>query len=165
MPDAATTASPPRDLREELGKRDPFESPEQEAYLNLLRTASVLSDDFDRLFADHGISQPLFNVLRIVAGHGPGGVASQTIARHLISRGPDVTRLVDRLERAGLAERRSCDRDRRVVHVRLTSKGRATVRRLGGAVIELHARQLSHLDDRELRELSRLLFAARHPPG
>ena len=150
-------------LREELGKRNPFESVEQEAYLSLLRTASVLSADFDELFASHGLSQPLYNVLRIVAGHGEGGVATQTIGRHLISRGPDVTRLVDRLARAGLARRVPCDRDRRVTHVRLTDAGRARLAGLAAEVDALHRRQLAHVGGERLRELGRTLYAVRHP--
>jgi DNA-binding MarR family transcriptional regulator len=157
------TDGSPRHLAEELGKRDPFVSPAQEAYLNLLRSASTLAGAFETLFAEHGLSQPLYNVLRIVAGHGPGGVRSQQIAKDLITRGPDVTRLVDRLVRAGHVERRPCKDDRRVVYVHLTRSGRGLLKKLRKRVDELHVQQLGHLSEKELGELSRLLFLARHP--
>ncbi len=166
--DAAVQDAPPRanaapaSLREELGKRGDFESSEQEAYLNLMRTASQLAVGFERLFEGFGLSESLYNTLRIVAGHGRKGVRSQTIAQHLVSRGPDVTRLVDRLVKRGLVERRPCERDRRVVHVRLTRAGRALLAKMNPAVSDLHRRQLSHLDDEQLHALNLLLFAARH---
>lgn len=152
----------PSDLGEELGKHNPFESLEQEAFLNLVRTASQLTIDFDRLFRETGLSMALYNTLRIVAGHGKAGVPSQTIARHLVSRGPDVTRLVDRLVKQGLAERSPCGRDRRVVYIRLLPAGRKLIDTVRPQVDRLHKRQLQHLGDAKLIKLSKLLFEARH---
>ena len=88
-------------LGDEIGKSKPFETPEQEAYLNLLRTASVLSEGFARLFAAHGLSETAYNALRILRGAGEGGRMCQEIGGQLVARVPDVTRLVDRLERRG----------------------------------------------------------------
>lgn len=153
----------PRSLREELGKHTEFELAEQEAFLNLIRTAADLTADFDRLFAEAELSQPLYNVLRIIAGHGETGVPSQAIARDLISRGPDVTRLVDRLTRRGLVERVPGAEDRRVVFVRLLPPGRKLLDMLAPKVRDLHRAQLGHLGEAKLRQLSKLLFEARHP--
>lgn len=163
----ATNAVPqaPHDLREELGKHDEFESAEQETFLNVIRTAADLTADFDRLFAEAELSNPLYNVLRIVAGHGKEGVPSQAIARDLVSRGPDVTRLVDRLSRRGLVERVPCPQDRRVVYVRLLPAGRKLLDSLAPKVRDLHRAQLGHLSETKLRQLSKLLFEARHPKG
>jgi DNA-binding MarR family transcriptional regulator len=152
----------PRNLAEEIGKRTAFESPEQEAFLNLVRTREALAADFDTLFRAHGLSHSQYNVLRIVRGHGRAGVPCQQIVAHMISREPDVTRLIDRLEAAGLVARERSIEDRRVVRVTLTPEGAALLRRLDRPLAELHRRQLGHLGPRKLRMLSRLLVEARH---
>jgi DNA-binding MarR family transcriptional regulator len=155
-------------LQSELKKRQPFDSPEQEAYLNVLRTAATLGSDFDRLFKAHDLSEATYNILRILRGHAeshPGGIPCQTIGDELISRLPDVTRLVDRLERAGMVKRSSTPQDRRVVLVGITRKGLAALEALDEPVAALHRRQLAHLARTDLDELSRLLVKARHPQG
>lgn len=155
-------------LREEIGKRRPFESPEEEAYLNLLRTLSVLSGPIDALFRAHGLSEPTYNVLRVLRGEGPPGVSCGVIGQRLVARVPDVTRLVDRLEGLGLAARLRTPEDRRVVLVSITRPGLEVLARLDGPLLELHRAQLGHLGPRELGELSRLLVRARRredPPG
>ena len=165
-------------LAQEIGKRGAFDSPEQEAYLNLVRTHAALSSDFARLFKAHGVSEPQYNVLRILAGSragdqsggagsagggggGGGGRTMEGIGADMVARDPDVTRLVDRLERAGLVERRRSEEDRRVVVVRITPKGRGLLRRLRGPVLELHRAQLGSMGEPRLRELCDLLVAAR----
>jgi DNA-binding MarR family transcriptional regulator len=158
MPARAPTLSP---LARELHKRRPFESPEQEAMLNLVRTAEHLSGDFDALFKSRGLSGATYNVLRILRGAGAEGRPCHQIGEHMVARVPDVTRLVDRLERAGLAERRRIARDRRVVMIHVTPKGLRVLADLDGPVADLHARQLGHLTRAELAELSRLLAKAR----
>ena len=153
-----------RSLGEEIGKRGAFESAEQEAYLNLVRTHSMLSAGFARLFKAHGISEPQYNVLRIVAGGCGGGGAGPTmeeIGADMVARDPDVTRLVDRLEKAGLVERRRSEEDRRVVMVRITGKGRGLLARLREPAAALHRDQLGHLGARRLAQLSALLASAR----
>ena len=92
-------------LAQEIGKKQPFESAEEEAFLNIVRTANVLTSDAARFIKRYGLSEPQYNALRILRGHGPRGVPSQTIGEQLVSQVPDITRLVDRLVRAGLAER------------------------------------------------------------
>lgn len=150
------------DLQHELGKRNPFESLEQEATLNLLRTQDYLATEFTRLFEAHGLSGPQYNVLRILRGHG-GGVPSNVIAGQMITRMPDITRLVDRLEKAGYVERGRIPEDRRVVLVKITPAGLELLRRLDQPVLDLHKQLLAHLSAAELEQLNALLVKARKP--
>lgn len=148
-------------LQAEIKKQHPFESPAQEAYLNLLRTGSVLSAEFDRRFKEAGISAPKYNVLRILRGVGDNGLPSLDIAPRMITRVPDVTRIVDRLIAQGYVQRHQVREDRRVKMVRITPKGQELLARLDGPITALHHKQLSHLSSEELTELSRLLEKAR----
>ncbi|MEL7474409.1 MAG: MarR family transcriptional regulator [Planctomycetota bacterium] len=148
-------------LREELGKRGDFESVEQEAYLSVLRTAAMLSVDFRRLFRAHGLTEASYNVLRIIRGSGKAGRAMGDIAPDLVAPGPDVTRIVDRLETKGLVERWLDEDDQRVVRVGVTAVGARRLRTLDGPVLELHRRQLGDVPVAELRRLCRLLERAR----
>lgn len=160
-----TPAPPSRSLAEEIGKKRPFDSPEQEAYLNILRTSACLTTEFERLFRSAGLSEATYNALRILRGHhkpGPGsGVPSQTIGKQLITNVPDVTRLVDRLVEAGLAERCRIEEDRRVVMVKITKAGLDLLARFDKPLRELHEQQLGHLSRKELEQLNQLLVKAR----
>lgn len=150
-------------LKDEIRKRKPFEHPEEEAYLNLLRTTAVLFAEFERLFKGAGLSEPQYNVLRILRGVGGHGLPCTEIGGRMITRVPDVTRLVDRLETAGLVERARTSEDRRVVLVKITRKGLDVLARLDEPVIALNRELLGHLTRKELEELSRLLVKARQP--
>jgi DNA-binding MarR family transcriptional regulator len=150
-------------LAKRIGKRLPFESPEQEAYLNLVHTTSVLSEAFDRLFKKHGLSPSTYNVLRILRGEQPAGVAILEIRRRMVSRVPDVTRLVNRLEENGLVRRCQCPKDRRVVYTHITEAGLAKLAKLDDLTIALHRTQFSHLAPEKVVTLSRLLEEARDP--
>ena len=152
-----------------LGKQSTFGSPRQEAYLNLMRTQAIASGPFDRLFKAHGISQPLYNILRILRGHQARdgeakrehrGLPVLRIGDEMVTREPDMTRLVNRLEKAGLAERCRCDDDRRIVYVRITEGGVELLDRLEPETEALHAAQFRGLSDDELRTLNDLLFRA-----
>lgn len=154
----------PKSLQEEIRKRQPFESAEQEAYLSIMRTASMLDADFERLFKSFGLSIATFNVLRILRGAGDQGRMCHEIRDHMVAQVPDITRLVDRLEAAGLAERCRCDKDRRVVHCRITQKGTDLLASMHAAVMARHSQQLGHMSADELLLLCKLLLKARHPP-
>ncbi|MBC7835737.1 MAG: winged helix DNA-binding protein [Phycisphaerales bacterium] len=154
---------PPHSLQHELGKKHHFAHPEEEAYLNLIRTARVLEIDSLRLFRPFGLSEATYNALRILRGHEPKGLPSQMIGQQMVSAVPDVTRLVDRLCGAKLAQRRRDDADRRVVTVRITPKGLDLLAKLDQPLIHMHKAQLAHMSRAELAELNRLLFKARHP--
>ena len=144
----------------EIGKRRPFDMLEEEAYVNLLRTHSRLTANFDRLFAEHGLTGPQYNVLRILRGH-QRSMRVCRIAELMVTRQPDITRLIDRIEAAGWVSRRRCAEDRRVVWVELTREGAALVGKLGRPVAELHRQLLGGLSKRKLQQLSTLLQEAR----
>lgn len=154
---------PRQSLQHEIGKRKAFHVPEEEAYLNLSRTHAALDGRFDAFFASFGLTEPTYNVLRILRGAEDKGRMCHEIGGDMVTRVPDVTRLVDRLEKAGLATRRRCDKDRRVVHVAITGKGLDLLKAIDEPLIALHRQTLGHLSRRELAELSRLLCKARHP--
>lgn len=161
---------PTPSLAAEIGKSRPFDSPAQEAYLNILRTASRLTAPFEALFKQHDLSESTYNALRILRGgtlgqSPPGKRPCHEIGEHLVARVPDVTRLIDRLESAGLVERSRCNEDRRVVYVAITRRGLDLLARLDRPMMDLHTRQLAHLSRRELAELSRLLVKARSVPA
>lgn len=151
----------PTRLQDELKQTRPFASPEAEAAVNVARTAAVLARGFAELLKPHGLSLPQYNVLRILRGAGAGGLRCGEIGERMIDPDPDVTRLLDRLERAGLVARARSAEDRRVVRARLTAAGRALVDRLDRPMLALHAQQLGHLGRSRLQALSRLLEAAR----
>lgn len=147
-------------LQHEIKKKKPFELPEQEAYLNIVRTASHLEAAFDDLFKSHGLTHSQYNVLRILRGEGQK-MPSLTVADRLITRVPDITRLVDRLEAAQLVKRERCTKDRRVVYVQITPQGLALLATIDEPVRDLHRSQLQHMSRSELKALSTLLVRAR----
>lgn len=155
----------PLTLKEELGKRKPFDCPEQEAYLNILRSASVIGGPVSALLKEHGLSDATYNVLRILRGATlPGAAGRRTcteVGEQMVTLVPDVTRLVDRLEDQGLVARERCTEDRRVVYIRITRRGLDLLARLDRPLVEVQRAQLGHMPRAELAELSRLLVKAR----
>jgi len=141
----------------------PFEGLEQEAYLTIQRLASELHAGFAELFRGAGLSAPQYNVLRILRGAGDAGLTCGEIAERLVTRDPDVTRLLDRLEAQGLVARVRERPDRRVVTSRITPAGLALVADLDAPMAALHRRQLGHLGDDRLQALIDLLDAAARP--
>jgi DNA-binding MarR family transcriptional regulator len=136
----------------------PFRSLEDEVFVNLLRTAAHLEGELASQLKRSGISLPQYNVLRILRDAGRDGLPSLEIASRMITRVPDITRLVDRLERAGLVARVRSDTDRRVVLVNVTRAGQTLVHNLDDPT---HARiktLLSHLSRRTLQTLNHLLL-------
>jgi DNA-binding MarR family transcriptional regulator len=153
------------ELRDQIKQATPFRSPEAEAFVNVLRTASVLVGGLVELLRPHELTQPQYNVLRILRGAGTDGLPSGEVGGRMVSREPDVTRLLDRMEARGLVTRARGTTDRRVVQVRLAAAGRALVDALDAPVLALHERQLGHLSGEDLRALSGLLERARAEPA
>lgn len=147
-------------LQRELKKRDPFETAEIEAVLNILRTSDQFHNRFGRLFREYGLTSSQYNVLRILRGEGKP-LPSLEIAQRMVQVVPAITGLIDRLEKQDLVVRERCQEDRRVVYVSLTSKARKLLKRLDGPDVALHKALVGHLSRKELRELSRLLVKAR----
>lgn len=140
-----------------------FDSTEQEAYLNLWRTYDRLRAFEDELFAGFGLTAQQYNVLRLLLAARPDPLPTLTVADRLVSRAPDVTRMVDRLEQAGLVTRERPAHDRRTVLVGITPDGVALVDRIAVPLRECHERQLGHLPPAALKQLTELLHAARRP--
>src|SRR6266480_3739527 len=134
--------------------------PEEAAFLDLLRTCDLLSRGPAQVLKTEDLSATQYNVLRILRG-APEGLACGEIASRMITRDPDVTRLLDRLEKRGLISRRREDRDRRTVMARITPEGLKLLTRLDEPVQAAHRKQLGHLGRERLRTLTELLRAAR----
>jgi DNA-binding MarR family transcriptional regulator len=151
----------PSKLAAAIKQTKPFVSAEEEVFLAVQRTASDLNQGIAELLKPEGITAPQYNVLRILRGAGENGLACREIGDRLVTRDPDVTRLLDRIETQGLIVRARESADRRVVTTRITAKGRALLSRLDEPVAELHVRQLAHLGQTKLRKLLELLEEAR----
>jgi DNA-binding MarR family transcriptional regulator len=148
-------------LREELRQQKPFRSLREEALLNIARTEAVTRERLERVLAPHGLSMTQYNVLRILRGAGKAGLCRNDIGDRLVSRMPDVTRLLDRMESAGLVSRIRSTEDRRLVNTTLTAKGRSIVDDLDAQVAAAQKAQLGHMTSEQLRTLVDLLGLAR----
>ena len=140
-----------------------FDSIHQETFLNLWRTYDRLRALEDALFAPFDLTAQQYNVLRLLKAANSEGVQTLALADKLVSRAPDITRMLDKLERRGLISRARPTDNRRVVRVRVTPAGLALLERIAGPLRSCHQRQLGHLAIDELKQLSRLLHAARLP--
>ncbi len=143
-------------MRSDLWNNPP-RSAAVEAFVAILSADRRVQDDFLDLFRAHDLNEPKYDVLRILRNAGPVGLACREVGQKLYTRVPDVTRLVDGLERLGLVRRERSDEDRRVVRVSLTRKGLQLLRKLDQPVLDIHARQFEGWSDRELRDLARKL--------
>ena len=134
--------------------------PEEAAFLELVRTTDLLSRGLVRIMKTEDLSPTQYNVLRILRG-APDGLPCGEIASRMITRDPDVTRLLDRLEKRGLIVRWRETKDRRMVMARIKPEGLKVLARLDEPVEQAHRQQLGHLGRERLRELTELLEAAR----
>ena len=137
-------------------KQSVFQHPAQEAILNVLVTAGHLRERVDAACAAEGITQPQYNVLRILRGAHPGGYPRCEIAARMLERAPDVTRLIDRLERAGLVERVRGEEDRRLSVTRITRDGLALLAKLDAPINDISRDVAERVSPRNLRALSRI---------
>src|ERR1700674_3708438 len=135
-------------------------SREETVFLDLLRTCDLLSRRPAQLLKTEDLSSTQYNVLRILRG-APEGLPCGEIASRLITRDPDVTRLLDRMEKRGLISRSRESRDRRLVLARITREGLKLVNRLDEPVQKIHRKQLGHMGKDRLQSLTELLAAAR----
>jgi DNA-binding MarR family transcriptional regulator len=140
-----------------------FDSREQEAFLNLWRTYDRLRAFEDALFGQFDLTPQQYNALRVLRAAHPEALATLALAGRLVSRAPDITRMLDKLEERGLVRRERRAENRRVVRAAITEAGLTLLRDLKGAVRACHAQQLGHLSDNDLQRLIALLRAARQP--
>jgi DNA-binding MarR family transcriptional regulator len=138
----------------------PIGSPEEAAFVELLRTTDLLSRGLVQVLKVEDVSSTQYNVLRILRG-APEGLPCGEIASRMITRDPDVTRLLDRLEKRQLISRCRETKDRRTVRARIAPDGLNLLARLDQPIQEAHRKQLGHLGREQLKALSDLLRISR----
>lgn len=143
------------------GRKSRSAAIERDTFVALLKVAGELERQSAELLKQHDLSVTQYNVLRILRGTGADGATCGEIASRLIKHDPDVTRLLDRLERRGLVERARDAADRRVVRTRITGTGREILGELDKPVDELHRRQFGHMGQDALKSLVELLNEAK----
>ena len=143
-------------IGEEIHQSKPFATTEEELLVSLLRTTDVLEERFDRMVKPFGISMTQYNVLRILRGAGPCGRTCGEIGERLIAREPDVTRLLERLEKAGYIARTRDTADRRVVVTRITAAGLKLLSELDKPMRELDG-LLKPIGEKNIEKMLKLL--------
>jgi DNA-binding MarR family transcriptional regulator len=156
-------------LLTELKQTKPFQRREDEAYLNLIRTADHLRRQVADLLKPHEVSPAQYNVLRILRGalsendERDRARTCGDICTRLVTFEPDLTRLLDRLVKQGLVERERDEEDRRVVRSRITKKGIDLLNRLDAPIADAHRQSLGRLGQDRLLQLIDLLEDVRAP--
>jgi len=140
-----------------------FDSLEQEVFLNLWRTYDRLRALEDELFSRYDLTPQQYNVLRLLKAEQPQALPTLVLANRLVSRAPDITRMLDKLEQRALIVRDRPHDNRRMVQVSITSAGLNLVAEIAGPLRECHERQLGHLSSSDLKRLVSLLRSARQP--
>ena len=148
-------------LQEEIKQGKPFRSLQEEVFINILLTADTLSRKLSETLKRSGLTPAQYNVLRILRGAGECGHACREIGDRMITKDPDVTRLLDRLEDRGLVSRARDERDRRVITVRVTRQGLDLLSELDSEVDSFDMKLFEHMSERQLTKLCELLEAAR----
>src|SRR2546430_7903535 len=150
-----------RRLREEIQQQKPFESLEQEAVLNVLHTADVLLQRITAVLKPFKLSHSQYNVLRILRGAGPEGLPCREIGERMITRDPDITRLLDRLEDRGFVQRTRSRHDRRVIYGEITAAGLKLLREMDRPLDKFGREMLRHVGQDKLKQLIELLELVR----
>lgn len=150
-------------LQEELKQGRPFSSLEEEALLNVQRTADCMRRQLQSTLKPYGITPTQYNALRILRGAGDDGLACSELGERLVSSDPDITRLLARLARQGLIERRQGGRDRRVVLTMITTAGLQLLEKLSPLLEETVRAIFGHMEATRLREIIDSMEALRAP--
>jgi DNA-binding MarR family transcriptional regulator len=145
----------PRETRGEASHKAPPLA--QEVFVQLVKAHARVYNHFAAFLKLYGITEPQFNVLRILRGAGSKGLPCHEIRERMSTRVPDVTRLLDRLEQRGLVQRVRSRRDRRIVRATLRPEAHRLLTRLDGPVLDEHRRHFSHLSQPDLLRLLQLL--------
>jgi DNA-binding MarR family transcriptional regulator len=130
---------------------------EDQIFVALVKAADSLSQQAEQLIKSAGLTGAQYNVLRILRGAEPTGLLCRGISERMISRDPDITRLLDRMEKSNLITRERQTDDRRVILTRITSEGLKLLKKLDRPVHELHKNQFRHMSPSRLRQLAELL--------
>jgi DNA-binding MarR family transcriptional regulator len=148
-----------------MSSRSPSSSPhvsmENRIFVALLQTADSLGQEAEQFLKAAGLTGAQYNVLRILRGAEPEGLPCRGIGDRMISHDPDMTRLLDRMEKRGLITRARQTDDRRVVKTRITPRALSLLKTLDRPVHELHKRQFRHIPAVRLKHLSDLLEEVR----
>jgi len=150
-----------RHLQDEIKQTRPFDHPADEALLSILRTATVLEHASNELLRPFGITMTQYNVLRILRGAGARGLCGREVGERLISRVPDVSRLLDRMADMELIVKERDAADRRHVTARITPKGRRVLTQSTPALAEYGRARAERLSGRTLETLVEALEAIR----
>src|ERR1700676_649260 len=151
----------PRGLQAELKQKIPFASREAEANLSLLRTADALQTQVESQLKKFGLTGTQYNALRILRGAGPEGLPCREIGERMITRDPDVTRLLDRLENRGFVQRMRPRHDRRVIYGKSTPAELKLLREMDGPLEKFGREMLRHVGQEKLKQLIELLELVR----
>jgi DNA-binding MarR family transcriptional regulator len=152
-------------LLEEIKQTRPFERPGDEALLSIIRTASVLDHGMNELLRPFGITTTQYNVLRILRGAGAGGLCGKEIGERMVSRVPDVSRLLDRMEKMGLIGKERDPSDRRHITSRLTAKGRRVLEEARTPeLLSFGSDRMKKLSVRTIEALTEALAVIREAP-
>jgi len=130
---------------------------EDRTFIALLKAADALAQEAEKILKAKGLTGAQYNVLRILRGAEPEGLACSTIGERMISHDPDMTRLLDRMENRNLITRQRQSDDRRVVKTRVTVSGLEILKRLEQPIRELHRQQFQHMAGPRVRTLAGLL--------
>ncbi len=150
-----------QNIQSEIKQRKPFTCREEELFLNILRTSDLLQRRSVDVLRPADLSVTQYNVLRILRGAAGDGLACGEISERMVTRDPDITRLLDRLEKRGLVARTREKADRRVVTARITAAGLDLLKKLDDSVLRMHKAQLGHMDAKAQEQLIRLLESSR----
>jgi DNA-binding MarR family transcriptional regulator len=154
----------PEGIYSEIQQTKPFASPEQAAFITILRTAECVQAKNADFLKKFDLSPTQYNALRILRGAGKQGLPCSEVGGRMINRDPDITRLLNRLEKRGLVKRNRSENDHRVILARITAAGQALLRKLDRPVEQFLEKLLGHLGQKKLLDLVELLDGARNPP-
>jgi len=140
-----------------------FDSLQQQAFLELWKTYDCLKAEEELVFAEFDISSQQYNALRLLKAVAPSALAVSALGQRMITRAPDMTRMLDRLEQRAWIARVRRDENRRVVEVTITEAGAKLLQQIAKPIRACHQRQFGHLPEEQLRQLIALLRAARKP--
>jgi len=154
----------PDTLQAELKQRKPFPRVTAEALVSVLRTAAVLDHQMTEALKPYGITHTQYNVLRILRGAGVDGLCGREVAGRMVSRVPDVSRLLDRMEETGLISRERDPDDRRHVTARITRKGLAVLEQATPQLEAVERARFGQVHDGQLRQLIEVLTSVRGNP-